>query len=181
MDNEALVIPASRTKTFFLLVIALGFVALGLWFLSLDREVIEARDRYNNPLFIYGIGWATVLFFGLAAVAIAWRLISAKPALVLDDQGIRIFAMSQSTFIPWRDITGLAVFELQRTKMMVLKLNDPEKYIEIGGRIRRSLARANYNMCGSPITIASNTVKLSFGELQELVERYVNRYAVEHE
>lgn len=177
MDVEAHVVHASRTKAFFLLVLSIGFVSLGLWFLSLDPEVISARNRYNNPTIIYALGWATVLFFGLAAVAICWRLVSAKPAFTLDNEGVTLFSHAQETFVPWQDVSGLSVFEIHRTKMLVLNLRDPERYIEKGGAVRRSMARANYRLCGSPIAITSAAVKLSFRELQELFEAYVRKYS----
>lgn len=177
MNSEELVVHASKTKALLLLLLAIGFVLSGLWFLSLDREFIEARGRYNNPTIIYGIGWATVSFFGLAVVAIVWRLVSAKPGLTLSKDGVKIYAFSQDTFLPWQDITGLSVYEIHRNKMLVLNLKDPEKYIEVGGRMRRSLARASYKMCGSPIAIPSSTVRLTFRELQELFEDYIRRYA----
>lgn len=176
MDPEELVVHASKTKTMLLLVSAIGFVLLGLWFLSLDREFIEARDRYNNPTLIYAVGWATVSFFGLAVAAITWRLISTKPGLTLSKDGVRIFAFSEDTFLPWQDISGLSVYEVHRNHMLVLTVKDPDKYIESGGRIRRSLARANYKMCGSPIAIPSSAVSLTFRELQALFEDYFGRY-----
>ena len=177
MDSEELVVHASKTKTLLLLVLAVGFVLLGLWFLSLDREFIEARDRYNNPMLIYAVGWASVSFFGLAVVAIVWRLVSRKPVLTLSKDGVKIYAFSQDTFLPWQDICGLSVYEVHRNKMLVLNLKDPGKYIETGSKIRRSLARASYKMCGSPIAIPSSTVGLRFRELQELFEDYIRRYA----
>ncbi len=177
MDTNVHVVPTSKTKALLLLILAVGFVSLGVWFLSLDPETIEARDRYNNPTFIYGLGWVTIVFFGTAALASCWRLMSAKPGLKLDKEGVTIFLMSKDMFVPWQDVSGLSAFEIQRNKMLVLNLKDPQKYIENRGALGRSVARANYRLCGSPIAISSSAVKLNFLELQELIESYVRRYA----
>ena len=176
MDSEEVVVPASRTKTLVLLILAIGFVALGFWFLSLDPKAIEPQHRYNNPVFIYGLAWVTVVFFGLGIVAAVWRLFSTKPGLVLNSEGVKIFAIGQDTFLPWRDISGLSTFEVHRTRLLVLNLNDPEKYIESVGKVRRSLARANLKLCGSPIAVSSGTVALTFVELRELFAKYIGRY-----
>jgi hypothetical protein len=174
--SEEVMVPASRTKTLMLVIIAVGFVALGFWLLSLDPKEVEAQDRYNNPIVIYGLGCATVVFFGLLIVAGVWRLFSTKPGLVLNSEGVKIFAIGQDTFLAWRDISGFSIFQVQRTKLLVLNLNDPVKYIESLGKVRRALAQANLKLCGSPIAVSSGTVAVSFGELRELFAKYIGRY-----
>jgi hypothetical protein len=174
--SEEVVVPASRAKALVLLIIASGFVALGIWFLSLDASTIEAQRRYSNPAFIYGLGWVTIAFFGLGIAAAVWRLFSTKPGLVLNSEGVRICAIGQGTFLPWSDISGLSIFEVHRTRLLVVNLKDPEKYIESGGSVRRSMGRASLKLCGSPIAVSSNTVALSFDELSELFARYISRY-----
>jgi hypothetical protein len=174
MASEEVVVPASRTKTLMLVTIAVGFVALGFWLLSLDP--IDAQDRYNNPVFTYGLGWASVVFFGLLMVAGVWRLFSTKPGLVLNSEGVKIFAIGQDTFLAWKDISGFSIYQVQRTKLLVLNLKNPEKYIESLGTTRRALAQVNLKLCGSPIAVSSGTVALSFGELRELFAKYIGRY-----
>lgn len=176
MDSESLVIQASRKKTLFLIVIGFGFVALGLWFLSLDPAEIEAQRRFDNPAFIRGLGLATVTFFGLCVGAATWRLFSSKPGLALNSDGVTIYAATENTFIPWRGISGLSTYEVHRQRMLVLGLRNPDEYLERGGALRRWVARANFNLCGSPVVIASNTLKLDLKELHELFAHYFKRY-----
>jgi hypothetical protein len=156
--------------------IAVGFVALGFWLISFDPKAVEAQDRYNNPLVTYGIGYAAVVFFGLLAVAGGWRLFSTKPGLVLNSEGVKIFWIGQDTFLAWKDISGISTHQVQRTRLLVLNLHDPEKYIASLGKARGALARASLNLCGSPVAVSSNTVTLSFDELQQLFEKYHGRY-----
>ena len=176
MESDVLVVPASRVKTAILVMIGAAFVALGVWFLSRDASDIASRDHFNSPAFILGLGIVMVVFFGACVVVAFWRLISSKPSLELGSEGVRIFGISSTIFVPWREVDGLSVYEIHRTKMLVLHLTDPEKYIESGSRLRRSLARANFELCGSPIAIASSTVKMGFGEMQSLFETYLRRY-----
>ena len=176
MASEEVVVPASRTKTLLLVTLAVGFVALGFWFLSLDPETVEAQGRYHYPIFTHGLAWASIVFFGLLVVAGVWRLFSRKPGLVLNSEGVKIFAIGQDTFLAWKDISGFSIFQVQRTRLLVLNLNNPEKYIESLGTARRALAQANLKVCGSPIAVSSGTVALSFGELRELFAKYIGRY-----
>jgi hypothetical protein len=174
--SDEVVVPASRTKTLVLLICAIGFVALGCWFLSLDPKTIEAQHRYSNPLVVYGLGWVTVAFFGFATVAAVWRMFSAKPGLVLNNEGVRIFAIGQDTFLPWSDVSGLSIFEVRRTRLLVVKLTNPDAYLESRGTLRRALGKASLKLCGSPIAVAPNTVALSFDELRQLFARYISQY-----
>lgn len=176
MASEEIVVPASKTKTLILVIIAAGFVALGFWLISLDPKTVEGQDRYNNSIVMYGLGYATVGFFGLLVVAGVWRLFSTKPGLVLNSEGVKIFAIGKDTFVAWKDISGFSIHQVQRTELLVLNLNDPEKYIESLGKVRGALAQANLKLCGSPIAVSSGTVALSFGELRELFKKYHGRY-----
>ena len=171
-------VPASRGKTFLLVLLAACFVAFGAWLLTLDAEFIRSQRRFNSPTLIVVVAWITISFFGIACLAGIWRLLSSKPGLVLSDSGIEIIAFGRHTTVPWEDIAGFSIFELKRTRMLVPVLKDPHTYIEDGGAIRRAVARANYKICGSPIAISSDTVKLSFDELTSLVVSYFERYGV---
>lgn len=172
---EKRVIEASRSKTLLLVTIGLGFVALGAYFLALDPAAIESRGR--SPLLIYAVGIASVVFFGLCTAAGIWRLFSSKPGLVVSPEGIEMFGMGESTVVPWRDISGFSLYKVQGQKMLVLNLYEPEKYLEAGGGLRRRLAKANYGLCGSPMAISTSSLELSFKELHELCEEYLQRHS----
>lgn len=176
MDSEAIVVRASRNKTLLLLAPAIGVVALGLWLLLAEPEFIKDQSGYNNPLFIHGLGWTAVLFSGLGVLLAVWRLLSSKPGLILDKNGVKIFTVGQETFLPWRDVTGLSIFKVRRNRMLVLHLRDPDEFIQSIGKPRRPLARASFKLCGSPIAVSSSTMALSFADMHQLFERFISRY-----
>ena len=74
--------------------------------------------------------------------------------------------------LPWSEITGAEVVQIQRQKLLVIKVTDPERYIERGNRLKRALNRANHRMVGSPIAISSSALQISFAELVALFNRY---------
>jgi hypothetical protein len=177
MESDTLVVPVSKTKIILLLVPGVAFVALGIWILSHDPSDIAVRDRYS-PAYVFGLGVGTVLIFGACLLVGLWRLFSNKPRLVLDSDGVRLFGMWSATFVPWQDVVGLSVYTAHSNKFLVLHLADPESFLESGSRLQRWLGRASIGLCGSPIAIASSSVKLSFGEMQSLFEKYLRRYRV---
>ena len=61
--SEETRIALSKTKMLLLILASAAFIGIGAWMLTLDAAQIEAQRRFNNPLFIYGIAWAAIVFF----------------------------------------------------------------------------------------------------------------------
>jgi len=174
------VIPLSRTKLILMIAGSLLFVAAGVWFLAAsdDGSLVTTLGRFVPPWFVHGLGILAALF-GAAGVAYGIRKSSdTKPGLVLSSAGLVDNSSAVAAgFIPWSEVTGLSIFELQRQKMLVVHVADPGKYIERGNAVRRALNRANAGMCGSPIAISSNALQIPFEELRKEVATYASRYA----
>jgi hypothetical protein len=147
--------------------------------LSLDEATIRSHRRYNNPMFVHAIGLVGVLFFGLCASVGLKRLFDKKPGLVFNSSGIVDNASEVAAgFIPWSEIVGAKVFEIQKQKTLIIGVRDPQRYIGRGGALRRALNKSNYKMVGSPVAISSNTLKINFSELVSLFDQYQHKYGV---
>jgi hypothetical protein len=175
-DNET-IIALSRTKTLLLVVVACAFVAIGVWMLQMDSAAIEAQRRFNSPLLVRGIGVLAILFFGLCAVFGVRKLFDKKPGLVLSPAGLFDNSSAVSAgLIPWSEITGFAVFEVQKQRTLIVGVANPGKYVEAGGPLKRALNRANLKMCGSPIAITSSSLKIGFDALVDTCVQYHAAY-----
>lgn len=173
------VIELSRFKIGLLLLGAIGFVALGIWMLSLDDAEILAQRRFNNPAFVHGVGALGAAFFGLCGVALVRKWFDARPGLVLSDAGFTDNASGIAAgFIPWSDVSGVAIYELQKQKMLVILLRDTDKYTERGNALRRALNRANVRLCGSPVAIPASALKIGFDDLVAAFDEYRHRMGV---
>jgi hypothetical protein len=60
--------------------------------------------------------------------------------------------------------------------MLIVKLADPEKYIQAGGSMRQALNRMNARISGSPVAISSSALKINFNELVSLCNSYHSKY-----
>jgi hypothetical protein len=174
-SSDETTVPVSKRKVLLLIVGAIGFVALGLWMFQLDAEWIESQRRFNSPTLVHSIGVAAMVFFGVATVAGVRKLFDSKPGLVLSSVGVLIDS-SSAGLIPWSDITRFDTYVIQKQKLLVVKLVAPEKYLRAGGFLRQAANRANMGMLGSPIAIASSTLKISFDELVTLCDAYLAKY-----
>lgn len=172
ISNER-AIDLSKIKITLIIVGSFLFVILGVWLASLDDVVIRELHRYNNPTFVHAVGNVCVLFFSACCLFGFVKFFDKKPGLVLSSTGIVDNSSGVAAgFIPWTEITGVSIYELGRQKMLIVKVRDPSKYINRGSPLKRALNRANNSMCGSPIVIGANALKINFDELLNLFNSY---------
>jgi len=182
MDSaDETVIELSRAKMGLLLLAALAFVAAGAWLLTLDAEAIRAgrsfRLFFNEPTFAYGLGLLSILFFGICGVVAVRKLFDKRPGLVLNSSGVFDNASGASAgLILWPEVVGYEVLEIQKQRMLIVQVSDPQKYLDRGGALRRALNRANYRMAGGPVSIPSNALKIDFSDLVALFDQYWRKY-----
>ncbi len=175
------VIELSKTKIALGILGSSAFVAIGVWLLSLDEANIRLnrsfRLLFNNPMFAYGLGILSIVFFGGLALFFIKKIFDKKPGLVFNNSGIVDNASAVAAgFIPWSEVTGSHIFEMPQQKMLIIMVNDPQKYIERGNAVKRKLNQANFKMCGSPIAISSSALKINFPELQSVFDEYQRKY-----
>lgn len=60
-------------------------------------------------------------------------------------------------------------------RMLVVRVADPDKYVERGNALKRVLNRANTRMCGSPVVISANALQISFDELRAELASWLSR------
>ena len=182
-SHDETIIEFSPAKTALAVFGCLAFIAIGIWMLTLDPAIVASgksfRFFFNSPLFARILGIASILVFGGLGAMMVSRLLSKKPGMILNSDGITDNASSAAAgFIPWSDVTGIQVFEMSGQKMLVVHVTDPHKYLDRGNAVKRKLNSANLNMCGSPISISANTLKADFSELISTFEHYLKKYAL---
>ena len=180
-STDETIIELSRTKLALLILGSCGFVAVGAWLLTYDSAEIRYGRSFNfffnEPLVVYGLGLAAVIFFGLCGLYGLRKMFDKKPGLVLNSEGIIDNASgSAAGFIPWSEVTGSGIYEIQGSKMLIIGLRDPGKYIGRGNALSRAMNKANSNMVGSPVAIPSTSLKINFAELVSLFDRYYRKY-----
>jgi hypothetical protein len=178
------IIELSKTKILLAILGTCAFVAIGIWFLTLDEAIIRTSSSYrllfNEPMYARGLGIVSIVIFGALALFFVKKLFDKKPGLVFNNSGIVDNASAVAVgFIPWSEITGYDIFEMPQQKMLIIMVKDPQKYVDRGNAVQRRLNQANFKMCGSPITISANALKINFLELSSLFEEYLRKYGSE--
>jgi hypothetical protein len=179
--TDETIIELSRAKLARLILGSCAMAAVGAWLLSFDMAEIQHGRSFgfinNNPLIAYGLGLMAVVCFGGCGLYGLFKLFDRRPGLVLNSSGIVDNASGVAAgFIPWSEVTGASLYEIQGQKMLRIGVRDPRKYVERGGALKRALNRANSKMGGSPVAISSASLKIDFPELLSLFARYQRKY-----
>ena len=181
METDETVIELSRTKLVLIILGSCAFVAAGAWLLSFDAAEIRSGRAFplflSDPWVVYGVGVAGILFFGVCGLYGLAKMFDRKPGLIFNSAGIVDNASGVAAgFIPWDEVTGASIYEVQKQKMLIIGVRSPQKYLDRGGALKRSLNKANSKMVGSPISIPSVALKINFAELVSLFDRYHQKY-----
>ena len=163
--EQRIEISLSKKKLSLMLLGALAFVAIGLWFII--SPPIITNSYWGNPTTIAVAGYASIFFFGLCAFFIIKKLPDNKPGLIIEQEGLIDNSSGVSTGqILWDDIERISVIEIHRQKLIMLHVINPQDYIDKQtSTFKRKMMQLNYKMYGTPLSISSNGLKISFDEL----------------
>lgn len=167
IDNER-VIELSRTKLVALTAGSLVLAAAGAWLIVAgDGGALAGTLRRFAPVWmVRGLGVVTVLTFGGFGVLLVIKALDRKPGLVLGREGfVDNSSAVAAGFIPWSEVANVGLLELNGQRMLIVHVADPEKYAARGNPLKRALNRANTSMCGSPVVISANALRVSLPEL----------------
>ena len=164
-SGQTIEIALSKKKIFFMLIGALAFVAIGLWFVISPPTI--SNSYWGNPTKIAIAGYASIVFFGLCAFVLIKKLPDNKPGLIIDQTGLTDNSSGVSAGqILWTDIENISVIEIHSQKLIMLQVTNPQDYIDKQtSSFKRKMMQLNYKMYGTPLSITSNGLKISFDEL----------------
>lgn len=171
------IIELSQGKITLTLFGACVFASAGAWMFYLDDAEIISRGPVHIPLLVHGFGLTTIIVCALAVILGLRKLFDTKPGLVFNSAGIVDNSSALAAgFIPWSDISGAKIFEEDRRKLLIIKLVNPDKYIEVGNKLTRALNRKSYKAKGSPIAIPCFILKVGMQELLTIFDEYFQKY-----
>lgn len=167
-QEEIKVIALSKKKIVVLTAGAIGFVVLSMW-------IYFSAGPEDWTMKMYAL--AGFLFFGLCVIYGWRRFKDDKPGLILHPDYIaENTGFRDGDVVYWKDVTRLDIAYVKRTRILVLHLTEPEKYIAKFKGVKKILAQMNYRYYGSPFTISSATLTIDFDELTDLVSGYITAH-----
>ncbi|MGJ1285084.1 STM3941 family protein [Sphingobacterium spiritivorum] len=167
--NSKVVIALSKRKGTISFVFSFLFFIVGGWAILYPEQLVS--HLFRNPDFIRIIGFSAIVFFGGACFFIGRKLFDNKPGLIIDENGITDNTNATSVgLIEWTDITGIEIAQVMSNKFLIIHISTPEKYLS---RAKNMFAKKSMQMnnktYGSPISIISQSLKIDFKELENLI------------
>lgn len=159
------------------------------------------RSRGKNVLALLGcIGFIAVsvllvLFGGPSGVVVGvlgavtfgvflvlWvRMALRGGGLVVDGEGLDDHSSATAVGrVPWADVVEVSERTDLGSPVVVVTVRNPDSYLARMGRLRRSAARANLGLVGSPVTLASTGLRTDHARLLRTLQQAFLDYQLRH-
>ena len=138
--SPILVVKSSRIKFAFLILVAAGFVILGVFILVKGKST----DAW--------IGWSSIAFFGLGIPLFAKQLFDARPRVILDEAGVFDRTLGVG-IIPWSEISGAYLKVIHGNAFICLVLKDSSRWTQNLSSTQRALVSAYEKLGFQPLNI----------------------------
>lgn len=175
-DNiNQVVIPFNKSKLWGMALCCAVFILLGFLF-------VLTPYHFKSPLIhsltiIRILGFIALALFGYFLGLYIPRLTAGEPGLVVDEQGITDNTTHAAPgLIPWKDIVAIHPQKITGQKFMVIKVSDPQIYIEKAKGIEARSLKGNLQLCGSPVVISAAALKCNFKTLENILTEAFEKY-----
>lgn len=164
------------------ILIALGFVAIGIWMTGImDKPVTPpaANDLMIYPLpqtssrypdwFVKPMGWVSIILFGGFAVIGAVRLTNPADHLRINRMGVVVPSYTER-LITWAEISDVTTWSHRGQKSLVIKLIDPARFNRPARK--RTLDSLNRGISGGDIGLSMIGTDRSLKQALEAIETF---------
>lgn len=124
MNDDELMIPGSKKKVFLVLLIGIGFVAMGAFLIHIGEPW----------------GWLVAGFFGLAIPAAVWMLMPNNNCLKLDRNGVEMRTLWKPALIRWADVDDFYVTTMHGNKMIGIQYSASYRGMEVGRKVASAIS-----------------------------------------
>ncbi len=166
-DNEEFIAYPSRWRIALLLLVAFGFVLMGLWAVGAFGPP-GVSDR-ASPAVTNAIGWVSIAFFGFCGLALLKAFFNKRERLRINTSGIHWTVWSEE-LIPWSEISDVTIWQYKFQKMVVLHLRDAERFPSVSPLA--NLSGASRALTGGDIAITMSGTDRSHRDVLEAIKRF---------
>jgi hypothetical protein len=150
----------------FLLLLVLSIIS----FCFLLYPEAFTSSKYDSTEFIRVIGLFSCVLLGAGVVLLGKKILSPKFGLLINEEGIVDNGTGSSIgLVEWEDIIRLQMIGVSSSKMFLIIVREPKKYInQVNSRLARFFLRLNNRIYGSPIVIPTLTLRIEVDELENV-------------
>ena len=174
---ERIEVYTSKKKLFISMILSFVFVLLGTYLLIEPGNFSKYK---SSPIITQVIGVSSILLFGVAMILSLIRVINPQLALIIDSQGLNVNPKKSLTDnIKWNEIKGFKEIKINSTKIIIIEVHNPSKWIKNETNlVRRKMMQFNNANYSSP-NISAVGLDISYDQLIETLNKYYNQYKIE--
>lgn len=165
---DTIKVKGSIKKKILLVLGGLLFTMAGLVCAISPENVVS--HMYRNTFFIRIVGIIGVLFFGFGSIKFIYSFFTKKYYIIISDEGIFDNSNPSSVgLIKWDDIISIQRIKIISVKFLMIKVKNPQKYINAKHKLYRKAQMNDFKLVGTPILISTNTLNYSFDKFEEII------------
>lgn len=161
-------VPRSKTKSLIPIIFLLSVSVIGIMLFISPESYITNISKNTNYISTIGVVAAGISLI-LAIINIR-KLFTQKTGLILNKEGITDNSNASFTqLIKWSDITKVEAKKSGPINLIIIHIDNPEKYISKAKKTSIRQMRKNLSLFGSPVLIVSSRLKIKFPDLKVLI------------
>ncbi|MHB0756945.1 STM3941 family protein [Polaribacter sp. M15] len=179
--KEKIEIPKSKKKIIWII---LGSILLTIgsyrMFIEPEPTLIYRRGGYfmkiKSEEIIKILGLLGIIFFGIINALGIKKLFEKKAGIIINKKGI----IDNSSFfkiglIEWENIISIKKRSVNSIDFLQIIVKNPEFYIKKNNILSKLIMKLNLKLYETPINFSSNSIKMNFQELEDLIQTELKR------
>jgi hypothetical protein len=170
------IIPVNRKRIPVMLLLIIIFLLILLLALMNVIESDEPDKQFKIYLYI-GLIMSTIYYLSISFLDYIKTLFDSKATLKMSTNGIddnlSIFSCGN---VAWKEIMGVEIVNYLKTDFLVIKVQDPDIFIQRQSKWKQRNLQSYLKKFGSPIVISQKRIKIDVVELQNII--MMNKNAV---
>lgn len=155
-------------------ILLLGYLFLGI-LMTLVGYFCFVFDNISYsypPIFFKIVGLIGVIFFGLCTIIIFIKLLTAKPILIVNKNGIFCFDI----LIPWSFIKGFSIYNVVSVSFVIIEVEKFDFLYQQLSFFNKVLIKNNIPFIGKNFYIQSQGTNILTSELRDILLNYKETY-----
>ncbi|MFT5645392.1 MAG: hypothetical protein ACI976_000062 [Aureispira sp.] len=166
---ESIGVRLDKRKLSLIFLVLLVFSIISFCFLLYPESFTSTQ--YDSTEFIRIIGLVGGLLFVPVLVILGKKIGNPQFGLLINEEGIVDNGTGSSIgLVAWDDIIRLQMVGVPASKMLLIIVREPKKYInQVNSRLARGILILNSMVYGSPIVIPTRTLRIDVDDLEREV------------
>lgn len=165
MNQPEINIPKHKLKQIGLFLVSLLFAYIGYRMVN-----SEFRSSRMSPELATFFGYLGILFFGLGGLLIFFNMLTSKPALIINSDGIiNNSHVGGGYLIRWKNIKSLRIISINKQRMIEIDLKDDEEIYQQVNFLVRKWMKLNGRFMGTPTFIPAVLIKMNLEDVLSII------------